>query len=142
MKAILLAFTILLLLPPTAQAQQKYCAMYYDGTQSCGIPTLQSCEQSVLGVGGTCQIDDSEEIPENLFQRWRGAQQADQKPSSPALDDVPPPPGLSLTPTGPVGPPPQMYCAQYSDGTSSCGIPSLRECEDSVRGVGGVCRNQ
>ena len=142
MKAILLAFTILLLLPLGAQAQQRYCAQYNDGTQSCGIPTLQSCEDSVRGVGGTCQIDDSAAIPENLFQRWRDAQQADQKPSSPALDDVPPPPGLSLTPTGPVGPPPQMYCAQYSDGTSSCGIPTLAACEDSVRGVGGVCRNQ
>lgn len=142
MKANLLAFTILLLLPAGAQAQQKYCAQYYDGTQSCGIATLQSCEQSVLGVGGTCQIDDSEEIPENLFQRWRGAQQADQRPSSPALDDVPAPPGLSLTPAGPVGPPAPTYCAQYSDGTSDCGIPTLAACEDSVRGVGGVCRNQ
>lgn len=142
MKAILLAVTISLLWPLDAQAQQKYCAKYYDGTQSCGIPTLQSCEQSVLGVGGDCEVDDSDEIPENLFQRWRDAQRAGQKPSSPALDDVPPPPGLSLTPTGPVGPPPTMYCAQFNDGTSTCGISSLRQCEDTVRGVGGVCRNQ
>ena len=136
------AMTLLWLALTPAAAQQKYCAMYNDGTQSCGIPTLQSCEDSVRGVGGWCQGDDSEEIPENLFQRWRDQQRADQNPSSPALDDVPPPPGLSLTPQGGAVAPAQMYCAIYSDGSSNCGIPSLRECEDTVRGVGGVCRNQ
>lgn len=128
------------LMPGEAQAQQ-YCAFYNDGTQSCGIPTLQSCEDSVRGVGGMCHVDDSAQIPPNFLQRWRAAQQGYQKPSSPALDDVPPPPGLSLTPSGSFTPP-QMYCAQFTDGTQTCGIPSLRSCEDTVRGVGGWCANQ
>lgn len=124
-----------------AHAQQAYCAFYSDGTQSCGIPSLQACEDSVRGVGGMCHVDDSAQIPPNFLQRWQRAQRAGQIPHSPALDDVPPPPGLSLTPSGPVTPQ-QMYCAQYYDGTSNCGIASLRECEDTVRGVGGWCRNQ
>jgi hypothetical protein len=139
--ALLVAFALAWLLPDSAQAQQAYCAFYNDGTQSCGIPTLQSCEDSVRGVGGMCHVDDSAQIPPNFFQRWQNAQRSYQKPSSPALDDVPPPPGLSLTPSGPVTPQ-QQYCAQFTDGTQTCGIPSLRACEDTVRGVGGWCANQ
>lgn len=130
-----------LLVSQEAPAQQAYCAFYNDGTESCGIPSLAGCEDSVRGVGGMCHPDDSAQIPPNFLQRWQRAQQAYQKPSSPALDDVPPPPGLSLTPTGPVTAP-QMYCAQFSNGTQTCGIASLRECEDTVRGVGGWCANQ
>jgi hypothetical protein len=139
---LVVAVAVALLVPTGAQAQQQYCAFYSDGTQSCGIPTLQSCEDSVRGVGGDCHVDDSAQIPPNFFQRWRDAQRANQKPSSPELDDVPPPPGLSLTPTGPVGPPPTMYCANFNNGTQTCGIASLRECEDTVRGVGGMCQSQ
>lgn len=36
----------------------------------------------------------------------------------------------------------QGYCAQFSDGTSpDCGFSTLRMCEASVTGVGGVCLN-
>ncbi len=38
--------------------------MYYDGTQSCGIPTLQSCEQSVLGR--------RRNLPDRRFRRNSG----------------------------------------------------------------------
>ncbi len=137
--AIAMAFALLPVTP--VQAQQAYCAFYYDGTQSCGIPTLQSCEDSVRGVGGDCHVDDSAQIPPNFLQRWRAAQRAGSIPHSPALDDVPPPPGLSLTPSGPFTPP-QSYCANFNNGTQTCGIGSLRECEDTVRGVGGMCQTQ
>jgi len=79
-----------------AQAQ-NYCAKFYDDTQTCGIPSLQECERTVSGVGGDCMIDDSAEIPrgrsmlrpiERLLE-----QGPDGRPHSPALDDVPPPPG-------------------------------------------------
>lgn len=40
----------------TAQAQ-PWCATFSDGSQSCGIPTLQACEQTVRGVGGGCAPD-------------------------------------------------------------------------------------
>jgi hypothetical protein len=39
-------------------------------------------------------------------------------------------------------PPPQaptQYCAEYYDGSSNCGIPSLQECEQTISGVGGQC---
>jgi len=32
-----------------------------------------------------------------------------------------------------------QYCAQYNNGTQDCGIPSLASCEQSIRGVGGIC---
>jgi hypothetical protein len=40
----------------TAQAQ-PWCANFTDGSQNCGIPTLQACEQTVSGVGGGCAPD-------------------------------------------------------------------------------------
>ena len=40
----------------TAQAQ-PWCANFSDGSQNCGIPTLQACEQTVRGVGGGCAPD-------------------------------------------------------------------------------------
>ena len=33
----------------------------------------------------------------------------------------------------------QQYCAQYNDGTTTCQIPTLADCEQSVAGVGGTC---
>lgn len=96
------AAILLLISAQTAAAQ--YCASYYDGTKDCGIATLQACEQSVRGVGGTCIADDTAQlgapIP-GIFQRMiplqrriEGAEDSQdyQKPSSPGLDDVPPPP--------------------------------------------------
>jgi hypothetical protein len=32
-----------------------------------------------------------------------------------------------------------QWCAQYDNGTSDCGIPTLASCQQSVSGVGGVC---
>jgi hypothetical protein len=130
------------LMPEGAQAQQAYCAFYNDGTQTCGIPTLQSCEQSVSGVGGMCHPDDSAQIPPNFMQRWRAARQQNNynTPSPPGLDDVPPPPGMPAAPSAAA--PTARYCAIYYDGGSNCGFFSLEECEEAVRGVGGSCRNR
>lgn len=83
--------------PHDADAQ-SYCAMYYDDTKTCGIPTLQECEQSVSGVGGDCTVDDTAgtsqgQTLQGPLQRLFEQRQFDNKPSSPQLDDVPPPPG-------------------------------------------------
>jgi hypothetical protein len=81
---------------------QPYCAMYEDGTRACGIPTLESCRQSVLGVGGVCEPDETGQIPPNLIQRWRRAHPSQEQilhPPDPAQDQpgglnwMPPPPG-------------------------------------------------
>ncbi|NWG26625.1 MAG: hypothetical protein HXY30_19780 [Pseudorhodoplanes sp.] len=40
-------------------------------------------------------------------------------------------------------PPPQVptqYCAEYTDGTYACGIPTWEECERTISGVGGQCQ--
>jgi hypothetical protein len=51
-----LFFAVALCNGPCAQAQ-PYCAMYSDGERNCGIPTWQSCQQSISGVGGFCVPD-------------------------------------------------------------------------------------
>lgn len=82
-----------------AQAQ-TYCAVYETGTQSCGIPTLQACYQSLSGMGGSCVPDQSAQVPDNLIQRMerRRMEQLgpppspqDQQPGG--LNWMPPPPG-------------------------------------------------
>jgi hypothetical protein len=93
-----LALALLLSAVPQA-AFAQYCLLDESGGRSCGIPSLQACEQSLIGVGGSCQIDDSSQLGAPIkgpFQRMfeRAEQNQDyQRPRSPALDDVPPPPG-------------------------------------------------
>ena len=53
---------------------QPYCAMYDNGTQDCGIPTLQSCDQSISGVGGYCAPDTTSQLRPNLIDRLRADQ--------------------------------------------------------------------
>jgi hypothetical protein len=95
---VLVALLVIILCSHAASA--KYCASYYDGTQDCGIATLQACEQSVRGVGGTCVADDTSPLTPRVNrmpfdQLIQGAEPSQdyQRPRSPALDDVPPPPG-------------------------------------------------
>jgi hypothetical protein len=54
--AFTLCFAVALATGPCAQAQ-PYCAMYSDGERNCGIPSWQSCQQSISGVGGFCIQD-------------------------------------------------------------------------------------
>jgi hypothetical protein len=91
---------LLLLAIPRAALSQPYCMMDTSGGRTCGIPTLQQCEATRAGVGGTCIPDDSAQLPAPVkgpFQRMfeRAAEQDAEynRPSSPDLDDVPPPPG-------------------------------------------------
>lgn len=94
---VLLLLPLLLALPHNAAAQ--YCMIDESGGRTCGIPTLQQCETTRSGVGGSCEVDDSAQLGPPVkgpFQRMfeRAEQNSDyRKPSSPALDDVPPPPG-------------------------------------------------
>jgi hypothetical protein len=49
------------------------------------------CTQNIRGVGGDCEIDNSDEIPDNLMQRLRDARD-DRPPAVRDLDAMPPPP--------------------------------------------------
>ena len=81
----------------TAQAQ-PYCANFSDGSQNCGIPTLQACEQTVRGVGGGCapdpnsppQLTPSDRSLAQQPGRW-GAPPGQSDPNNPNW--MPPPPG-------------------------------------------------
>ena len=44
-------------IPQAAFAQ--YCMLDDSGGRTCGIATLQQCEQTRAGVGGSCEVDDS-----------------------------------------------------------------------------------
>lgn len=50
---------------------QPYCAVYDGSPPSCGIPTLQSCQQSLIGVGGVCQPDTTAQQRPDLLGRGR-----------------------------------------------------------------------
>lgn len=90
---------ILFLVAIPHMAAAQYCMLDDSGGRTCGIPTLQQCEQTRSGVGGSCEVDDSAQLGPPIkgpFQRMfeRAAEEDSyNKPSSPDLDDVPPPPG-------------------------------------------------
>ena len=78
---------------------QPYCAVYDNGSRGCGIPTLQSCQQSVAGVGGICEPDYTAQMRPDFFsgRRLRQAIEGDNpasgennQPGGP--DFMPPPP--------------------------------------------------
>ncbi len=101
---VLLALAMLARLPASAGAT-TYCANFDDGTQTCDIPTLETCEQSIEGVGGSCGPDPHTNLPPNLLQRMIKRADPDsallQPPAPPApssqqpggLNWMPPPPG-------------------------------------------------
>jgi hypothetical protein len=105
MVRIALAFIVLLMAAKAASA--AYCAMYSNGTRSCGIPTLPMCVQSVSGVGGTCQEDFTDQIPSNFMQRFRST----PSPSVPPPGDFRAPRGRSASPPRPVTTTPCMSLA-------------------------------
>jgi hypothetical protein len=51
--------------------------------------------------------------------------------------------GVALFALGSLGGAPitqaQPYCAQYDNDTRDCGIPTMAMCQQSLRGMGGVC---
>jgi hypothetical protein len=79
---------------------QPYCAFYNDGTSSCGIATLQSCDASISGVGGYCGPDQSAQMRPNLIERLEqdNLPPAQLQPNPPqsqqpgGLNWMPPPP--------------------------------------------------
>jgi hypothetical protein len=79
---------------------QPYCAVYDSGTQSCGIPTLQSCEQSVSGVGGICQPDNTAQLRPDFFSRRRLQQAIEGDNPSSGENNPPGGPGFMPPPPG------------------------------------------
>ena len=86
----------------TSAGAQPYCANFDNGMQTCGIPTLENCQESISGVGGYCAPDQPEQLPPNLIQRLERAnpETPTSQPNVPTtqsdqpggLDWMPPPP--------------------------------------------------
>jgi hypothetical protein len=82
----------------TAAQAQTYCAMYDNGSKNCGIPSLDSCRQSVDGVGGYCIPDQTSQMRPDLINPLRRLMPTpdtlspgpDNSPGN--LDWMPPPP--------------------------------------------------
>jgi hypothetical protein len=96
MRFIVLALPIAaaLALPSEATAQ-PFCANFSDGQRACGIPTFQSCLDTISGLGGSCGPDVTSQIPPNFMQRRRMRNNFDRPPSQQpgGFDWMPPPPG-------------------------------------------------
>jgi hypothetical protein len=87
-------FLVLVFEAQSAAQTQTYCAMYNDGSKGCGIPSLQSCEQSVGGVGGYCAPDLTSQMRPDLFGGLRSPQPAPTNQTNPQDPNwMPPPPG-------------------------------------------------
>jgi hypothetical protein len=81
---------ILMCLAAHGAAGEPYCANYNDGTRTCGIPTLESCQQAIVGVGGDCGSDASAQLPPPLIAPLQRALEPDSPPVDPIA--MPPPP--------------------------------------------------
>src|SRR5262245_26456266 len=81
---------------------QPYCAYYNNGTTACGIPTLQSCDASLSGVGGYCGPDESSKLRPNLIERLEQKYPNEQQILHPPVPSQDQPGGLNWMP-----PPPQ-----------------------------------
>jgi hypothetical protein len=102
MRVLVFGFGLILLFPAAAGSiahAQPWCAMYDDGTPpNCGIPTFQSCEQSISGAGGSCVPDVGQQRAPGLRDGFRpqqfgpsAAPSGQGGPNDPNW--VPPPPG-------------------------------------------------
>jgi hypothetical protein len=95
-RTILFATCLASLLSGAQATAQPYCMIDEDGQRSCGIPTLQSCEDSARGIGASCVVDDSAQLPppvQGPLQRMFERERDQANPNLPYTDDVPPPPG-------------------------------------------------
>jgi hypothetical protein len=104
-----IVLTLAVLFATSNAASAAYCAMYNNGSRSCGIPSLQMCWQSVSGVGGTCEQDFTDRIPPNFVQRLRSDSISLQRSRSSA------PPGRAA----PVRPVTTSPCMSLSGDTCS-----------------------
>jgi hypothetical protein len=75
-------------------ARAQWCADYQNGTKECGIPTEDSCRQSVSGVGGICEPESPSEA------------QAPARKPFPILRELFQPPGANLPGSDPSDMPP------------------------------------
>ncbi len=108
MRFIALALPVAAALALSSEAgAQPFCANFSDGQRACGIPTFQSCLDTISGLGGSCGPDVTSQIPPNFVQRRRmmrgdpnrpafmgDAQFAPSERQPGGVDWMPPPPGM------------------------------------------------
>jgi len=98
-RLVIIGFAVVLALANDAKhvvQAQTYCAMYNDGSKSCGIPSLDSCRQTISGAGGYCTPDMTSQMRPDFFdgRRLFPAPQPPPPPAGPQDPNwMPPPPG-------------------------------------------------
>ena len=99
-RALLIGFVVLLTFTGDAAhvvQAQPYCAQLDDGSKTCGIPSLESCRQTVSGAGGVCIPDETSQMRPDFFggRGLFGERQAPPPPAAGPQDPswMPPPPG-------------------------------------------------
>jgi hypothetical protein len=89
--AVIILVSLLFVALNTREARaESYCAEYDDGTEECGIPSLKRCQQSISGVGGYCQLDQSSPSEDRSSRRLFPLLRPSEQPSNP--NPIPPPP--------------------------------------------------
>ncbi len=109
-----------------ARTWLPFCATYADnsGITSCSFYTYEQCLASVSGIGGFCKNNPIP--PDRTFQ------------------PPPPPPPVRQGPQLMFqGRPWHPFCATYQDafGATSCAFDTYQQCQDTLGGNGGFCKN-
>jgi len=71
--------SLFLIAGPAAADPYKWCAAYRSGANNCGFTTIEQCQASVSGVGGSCVPNQFYTGPEKTSAQ-RPQKQAQRKP--------------------------------------------------------------
>ena len=70
---------LFLIAGPAAADPYKWCAAYRNGSNNCGFTTIEQCQASVSGVGGSCVPNQFYTGPDKTSAQ-RSPKQAQRKP--------------------------------------------------------------
>ena len=71
--------SLFLVTAPAAADPYKWCANYRNGSSNCGFTTIEQCQASVSGVGGSCGPNQFYTGPDKTSAQ-RSPKQAQRKP--------------------------------------------------------------
>jgi hypothetical protein len=72
--------SLFLIVGPAAADPYKWCAAYRNGSNNCGFTTIEQCQATVSGVGGSCVPNQFYTGPDKTSAQ-RSQRQAQRKPA-------------------------------------------------------------